>query len=236
METLAFSCDVTNGQVWSRDGLFRSIRYESGAATGGVPPVIRVRSVVGQAYDCEMVPGKTITIPEAARGIVIQNISGGAVLAGKITAGAGSITDNSVVGTVSLDAAALLALEQINVRPEGASGSYKATTAMAVNTAEQIFSPGANANGAILLNASWFLGNGAGPFYAAIVAKNGVPANITDGEVVANASSVMIVGTAVYECGDFQYPQMIPAGLGLYFISTGTTAAGYPRAARFKLL
>ena len=235
METLAFSCDVTNGQVWSRDGLFRSIRYESGAATGGVTPTIRVRSVVGQAYDCEMVPGKTITIPEAARGIVIQNISGGAVLTGKISAGAGSISDNSVVGTMSLDAAALTALEQINVRPESISGDYNVVGALVANTPVNVITAVSNVSGAIIYSAAYY-DVSAGPLPGGLIGKATAPANLQDGDPILMAGQTLAFTGVNIVSANLTIPQYLAPGKAAWFISGGATAATSVRAARWKLL
>lgn len=235
METVAFDCSASNGQVWSRDGLFRCIRYDSGAASGGVTPTVRVRSLVGQAYDCELVPGRQVTIPDAARGILVQNISGGAVLTGKITLGAGQITDNSIVGEVSLNAAALAALEQINVRPEGSTGNFKSIAALAALASEVVIAPGANTAGAVVLSASGSYGAATTPA-GVFIAKGSAPASITDGEVIAAPLSIVLISASIYENIQLPKEQYLAAGLGLYFISTAGVSAGGIRAARFKLL
>lgn len=217
METVAFDCSAANGQVWSRDGLFRCIRYDSGAASGGVTPTIRIRSLVGQAYDCELVPGRQVTIPDAARGILVQNISGGAVLTGKITLGAGQVTDNSIVGEVSLNAAALAALEQINVRPEESTTSYFSNAVSIANTAQNIFSAGSNVNGAILLSAQVMF-NGAVGNSCALIAKATAPANCGDGEVLL-ISELTVNAASVCGSASVFTEQAISAGKGLWFIS-----------------
>lgn len=112
MKTEIFTCNAGNGQAWSADGLIKVIRYESGNA-GGITPTIRIKSLMGNVYDLEMVPGRQVRLPEAVRGIVVQNISGAASLSGKLTLGAGDITDNSIVGEVSvIDSAYLRTLAQ----------------------------------------------------------------------------------------------------------------------------
>lgn len=99
MFTENFVCDASNGQTWMRNGLVRCIRYDEGNA-GGVVPKIRVRSTSGMAFDCELIPGRMMKLPEAAAGVMVTNLTSALTLTGKITIGAGDISDNSVVGEV----------------------------------------------------------------------------------------------------------------------------------------
>lgn len=238
MYTENFNLDAGNGQQWARDGMFRCIRYDEGAATGGVTPKIRITSVVGSAYDCELIPGRQITLPENARGIVVKNASGAASINGKITVGSGNISDNSIVGEVSLSAGALEALEQINVRPEASSGSYALNGSIAANTWQTVFSPAANVNGAILLSAQLCYFDNATVGTDVFIAKASTPSNVIDGEIML-ASLWQGNGTAAQgNAATLPKEQFITAGLGLYFMSNRAWTVGQNamRTCRYKLL
>lgn len=141
----------------------------------------------------------------------------------------------SLTGAVTLDAATLLALEQVNVRPEASTGNYKAQGAIAAGAPDTIFTPASNANGAILLSAhssSW----GTNPSGFAFIAKASAPASNVDGEIFLGAGAVATQASAQYgDAGILHSPQFVAAGLGLYYI-TFTAASPCHRAARFKLL
>lgn len=99
MKTERFSlASATDVAVF--DTLVKVIRFDEGNA-GGLPVIIKVKSLSGGAYEVEMKPGRQITLPEVTRGVVISNMSGGA-LSGKITLGSGDVSDNSVVGSVEV--------------------------------------------------------------------------------------------------------------------------------------
>lgn len=126
------------------------------------------------------------------------------------------------------------------VRPEAATSTYKSNVIIVANTAETLFTPAANVNGAILQMASFNLYGGASVILAAFLAKNAAPANPMDGEpllwggfVNSNAGGSNVTAAML--------PQQlfIAAGLGLYFIAdnaTATTGGASARAARWKLL
>lgn len=99
MKTERFSL-ASAADVAVFDTLVKVIRFDEGNA-GGLPVIIKVKSLSGGAYEVELKPGRMITLPEVTRGVVISNLSGGA-LAGKITIGAGMVDDNAVVGEVSI--------------------------------------------------------------------------------------------------------------------------------------
>lgn len=137
----------------------------------------------------------------------------------------------SITGTVGLDAPTLAALEQTNVRPEEKTGSFASAAALVANTAQQVFAPAANTNGAILLSAN-IGGYEAGVLNITLLSKASAPTSNTDGDVYLS-----------FTAGanrDVQLPKEmhIPAGHGLYFISpVNTTAQSYNvRSARYKLL
>lgn len=99
MKTERFSL-ASASDVAVFDTLVKVIRFDEGSA-GGLPVIIKVKSLSGGAYEVELKPGRQITLPEVTRGVVISNLSGAAVT-GKITIGAGMVTDNAIVGEVSV--------------------------------------------------------------------------------------------------------------------------------------
>lgn len=121
----------------------------------------------------------------------------------------------------------------VNVRPEAASGNAKFAGALAANTPETLFAPGANVNGAVVLTANFsvFMAAGSGCVF---LAKNAAPTSNLDGELILTASSLS-TGANNCEAGALPQAQFIPAGLGLYFISPVAIASGV-RAARWRLL
>lgn len=98
MKTENFSLPTADSTV-TFDTEVRFIRYDEG--TGAALPKIRAKSMSGGAFDVELVPGRQIKLPEKVRGVLLLNMSG-AAMTGKITLGAGDVTDNSIVGTVAL--------------------------------------------------------------------------------------------------------------------------------------
>ena len=78
----------------------RVIRYDSG--NGSSTPTIRVRSLSSGELDAEMLPGRSIKLPELVDGIRITNLSG-VPITGKITIGSGDIVDNAIAGSVSIN-------------------------------------------------------------------------------------------------------------------------------------
>lgn len=128
---------------------------------------------------------------------------------------------------VLINAAQVLQL----IRPEQSTGFYAANSLMAANTPDTVFTPAANANGAIILYASLFSNSGATPFGASMIAKASAPATVIDGEIIIGGRSQ---GGNV-TVGDLQMPTYLAAGKGLYFISTTVETVSL-RSCRYKLL
>ena len=146
----------------------------------------------------------------------------------------------TISGTVGLDTATLLALEQTNVRPEASTGSFANNAALTANTPLTIFNPGANVNGAILLSAELTALDAVTPrntVSQTFIAKNSAPTTILDGEIFLLSKFVsQPSGDAI--AAQLNQAQFVAAGLGLYFISSANMISGERnvRACRFKLL
>lgn len=145
----------------------------------------------------------------------------------------GSVT---ISGAIALDAATLAALEQINVRPESSSGNWNSTATPTAGTPITVFTPASNTAGVILQAATiQEIQSASGSLV--LIAKNSAPASITDGEVIFTATNYTSVGASAYQGSDLKMPQHIAAGLGLYYITTGTSSAsGLVKMARWKNL
>lgn len=241
MKTEAFSL-ASSTDVQTFATRVRVIRYDEGAGTG--TPKIRVRSLNTGVLDAEMIPGRQIRLPELVDGIIITNMTASPIT-GKLTIGAGDITDNSLVGTVTLDAATLAALENIDLNaaslatmraPLDITGSYSASGVLAANTAATLFAAGANTNGAILLSAQ-MSDIDATARSGKFLAKATAPANESDGIPLLHCGYFGSAGASVYITrGEVFTPQYIAAGLGLHFISGPGTSAANWRVARYRLL
>lgn len=238
MKTEAFSLATANDVV-TFTGLVRVIRYDEGAGTG--TPKIRIRSLNTGVLDAEMIPGRQIRLPEVVGGIIITNLTGAAIT-GKITIGAGDVTDNSLVGTVTLDAATLAALEStdvnaasiaqlLGIRPDNAIANNSGGAASAVLTA---VASGTNVNGLWVTEAQIFGYNSAAAHAIALIAKATAPANTADGQVILHAGALS--GQNFF--AQLNKPVFVPAGLGLHFfnVSADSGHAGLMRAARWDLL
>jgi urease beta subunit len=122
-----------------------------------------------------------------------------------------------------------------SVRPEAATNSYASNGTLLVNTADPIFLPAANVNGAIVYNCG-FVDTEAASHQSSILAKTSAPGSVIDGEVICMGDLVSAAGPLI---GRMYSPQYIAAGKGLYFYSNAaqTNSNAYPiRHARYKLL
>jgi len=97
--------------------------------------------------------------------------------------------------------------------------SYKSNTNLAANTPETVFAPGSNVNGAYVWEAG-FVHSNAGGMGAAFLAKTSAPATVLDGDVVCGMSGAAASGASNLNFGQMPQPVFVPAGKGLYFIST----------------
>ena len=142
--------------------------------------------------------------------------------------------DVDFVPSVNASVAVSGSVNAINYgQPYGAS--YKSVTALAANTPEIVFTPAANANGAILWSAQFVNNNAAGNPQAGYVAKNAAPATIIDGDIILGAHLTVSIGAGGGTAGTLQNAVLIPAGKGLYFIATAAESTAM-RAALYTLL
>lgn len=130
----------------------------------------------------------------------------------------GSVTVNG--GTLSSIAAVTAILNTVNVNIAGRDwgASYKSTTALAANTAEVVFSPASNVNGARIIACGFFSYSETNLTSMTAICKGSTPANVNDGVpiVIGDSSASSYQSLA----GHLNQPQYIRPGLGLYFIGS----------------
>lgn len=178
------------------------------------------------------------------RALVLRDASG-APNSGTILVSTSEFQDNRLNGTVDLSAASLAALESVDLnaatqlfltRPKQSTGNYKASAAMAANTAEQIFAAGSNTNGAIILTAGFMDTVAAKAANATLLSKATAPTTVIDGEVYANSQASGPNGATFFSSFLLQQQQFVPAGVGLYMISDSATGGSGARHCRYILL
>lgn len=144
----------------------------------------------------------------------------------------------SISGSVELGGATLSALEQITVRPETQTGNFTSMFLSPANSADTVFTPASNLNGALILSASMHeIGNSVSTIaQGGLFAKNAAPLNAADGALIMPLLTRQYVsGTTFVSGGDLNIPQFIAPGLGVYFFSNQTVLASQ-RACRYRLL
>lgn len=241
MFTENFSLTGLTG-TFQRMGVFRTIRYDEGTATGGVAPTIRVTSLQGNKIDFEMKPGRIVNLTEPINGLIIKNASTGANITGKISYGDGQVTDTAITGAVDLNTNTIQALTTAayKERPEAPTATYKSTANITANTAEQLVAPGANVAGIIVQEAKICLFGGAAIALGAFITKTSAPATVTDGDPVLYAGLINTTsGGNTVSRGDLDGDTFIPAGQGLYFIcdtAIAVAAGGQARMCRYRVL
>lgn len=145
----------------------------------------------------------------------------------------------NIVGTVPVSGPltdAQLRAAAVPVRPfEQPASNWNSNATMVAMTPLTVFAPGANVNGAILWAAA------AADVFTAVnhqifIAKAGAPANLLDGEIIAQSMVRGVNGANVCFGVELLSPTIIAPGAGLYFISGFAGQAGMVRSARFTLL
>lgn len=107
----------------------------------------------------------------------------------------------------------------VNATPYGMpyQASYKSQTNMGANTPDTIFTPGSNANGAVVWSASSY-SSGAGSIPSSMIAKSSAPAGILDGDVIATTDFIGPTGASFISSYRLLNPVFVAAGKGLYHI------------------
>lgn len=138
----------------------------------------------------------------------------------------------SIVGTVPVDLVAN-SLNSLS-RPLLPAVNYTVSGALLANTAVSVFLAAANTNGAII-HAAAANDTQATVGVLALLAKSTAPANVADGDVIAQAS-VYPGSSSNYLTLELKQPTRIAAGLGLWFIGSVNGLTPSLRSVRYTLL
>jgi|GEM_PF-2742275 len=103
--------------------------------------------------------------------------------------------------------------------------SYKSSTSQAANAPDTVFSPGANVNGAIIHSANFVSYTISLNAFSSLIAKSSAPVSNIDGDVILSTDSYAVSTSNNYGLASLKKPIFIPAGKGLYYISTGAETA-----------
>ncbi|MDZ4102035.1 MAG: hypothetical protein U1E12_10210 [Hydrogenophaga sp.] len=142
---------------------------------------------------------------------------------------AGSV---SIVGTVPVDL--VTADVEALRRPELPTGNWRDSTGLTANVPLTIFAAGANPNGALIWSME-AMDQSTGTQVQVFIAKATAPANVSDGEVIAQSHVCARADTNNFCMIKREYPTRIAAGLGLHFISSAAGSAWF-RNCRYSLL
>lgn len=112
----------------------------------------------------------------------------------------------------------------LNIRPESGGISYADGLAYSALTPQLVVSAAANVNGLIVTQANIVANNTVAMPITSLLAKATAPASIVDGRVIC--SSLSQLGGAYTSCAQLARDIFVPAGLGLYFISSVAESAG----------
>lgn len=112
------------------------------------------------------------------------------------------------------------------------TGNFASTTVLAANAPQTILAPAANTNGAIVNLAS--IASFTGVLgYVALIAKASAPANVLDGDVLLINSPPTTIYYGI--ANQISSKIRVPAGKGLYFISSALETTG-ARCCTYTLL
>lgn len=115
--------------------------------------------------------------------------------------------------------------------------SYSNTSGITAGTADQVFTAASNTGGAVVWRAS-LLASVATPFSIELTSKATAPTGVGQGvSLLLGDNCAQINATPTYAiAGKLEVAVWVPAGLGLYFISTGTDSALAGRQVWYTLI
>lgn len=187
---------------------------------------LNVRGDFGRAQ--ALIAGQGINGREFTK-LELENKSG-ATISGVILIEAGAKNGN---GFFDLN---LILSGAVVQRPEAWNGFSSVVSLLAANTAETVFTPGVNTNGAILQFVDYWDYSG-GPPPSVLIAKNAAPTSLVN-EAILASPVVILAGAGNFSINmqEQERNAFIPAGLGLYWFGTTATTAACRRSTRYKLL
>lgn len=111
----------------------------------------------------------------------------------------------------------------VSVIEPAMTASFASIANLAANTPQTAVAPGANTNG-LILNLATIISFSGAPSFATLIAKTSAPSSVTDGDVllIVQPSASTYYGTP----SQINSKIRIPAGRGLYFISSAAESNG----------
>lgn len=135
---------------WSQQGLWSVLYYEEGVSATGGNGLIRVRALQGAGVvDCELKPGRQITLAQPVEGLIVTSLTGEGVT-GKLSLGNGNIQDASLIGEVSIIDAAV---SRVTSGRAFACGVSTTVGAAGTYCYAQLFNPGTSTRRVIVTRA-----------------------------------------------------------------------------------
>lgn len=193
------------------------------------------------------------TMPDLLAGQAIKGLpfsrlvlrdKSGAPNTGFILVASSEFVDNRMFGTFDLSSATLAALESVDLNAATKTAlktansygtAWTDVSTMAANTPVTVFTPAANANGAVV-SKLFALDQYSSNQRMTFIAKGSAPISTVDGDVLAQGIwGAAITGNLFLNINVIQ-EFVIPGGLGLYFISSGAGVPGMQRSANYRLL
>jgi hypothetical protein len=105
--------------------------------------------------------------------------------------------------------------------------SFSSNQAMVLGNVQVVVSPTLNVNGIVVHRATMISIRSAGNFEGGgLLAKNGVPNGIVDGDVLLHYESASLNERGYWLSGKLERPIFIPAGKGLFFIVSNSESYG----------
>lgn len=251
------SLAVSESKEFSAQG--RYVYYLNGTTpliTGGVTPAaagnqaLKIKPAQGGGGEIILMPGQSIRLPDSDKAPVawrISNYKNAEVITGTVLVGEGEFVDNNTLNQVKLDATfanqvtvtnptnnrvnvaldpnVILNTAQNIMQYTGSFESAAATTA-----AVQIVSAAANVNG-VDVKQLVIVGNAVSAGNMALVAKASAPATIIDGDMI---DAVALTGAAQFN--KLTTNVRVPAGKGVYLLSTGDSGTQLNKSVLYSIL
>jgi hypothetical protein len=227
---------INKTQDVSADGTF--VYYYSGSTPSGLDPSIILKA--GTGAEVILKPGQSIRLAPDEPAVSTwktRQLSNLETITGKLLIGTGDFNDANINNIFKLDATfanqvtvtndaahrvpvTLDTTQTLNVAGSTVAytTSYASTAASVGGTPIQLLAPATNVNG-VVLNKFELISNPGAANTVVILAKNGAPASITDGDVLWSAQiSAGVNRTALDQSKDGQIK--VPAGKGIYYLSS----------------
>lgn len=113
--------------------------------------------------------------------------------------------------------------------------SFVGSTLLSANVADPVILPASNVRGVLVFSGSMLSINSSAIANISLVGKASTPANFADGLVLRWLQEYVQNGSLYCSRFAFEVPLLLPAGLGLYFVSNVAETGG-ARSVNYKIL